>query len=83
VAPIDRSPDFIDEVTQLVRDTVRRELPQIAVEARTSPDAMEEAAAVAAWLQELDDPDSTGQASARLVAWLLVRAQRNGSRQDA
>ncbi len=73
-----------DEVVmQLVRDSVRRELPQIAVEARTSDDAMEEAAAVAAWLQELDDPESARQASARLVAWLLVRARRNGSRQDA
>jgi hypothetical protein len=68
-------------VAQLVRDTVRRELPVLTVEARTSPAAMEEAAAVARWLQDLDRHDTSAEASRGLVAWLLVRAQRNGSRQ--
>jgi hypothetical protein len=39
-------------VTQLVRDTVRRELPVLTVEARTSPQAMQQAAEVAGWLQD-------------------------------
>jgi hypothetical protein len=73
-----------DEVVdQLVRDTVRRELPQLAVEARTSDGAMAEAAQVAAWLQGLDDPGAAAEASHRLVAWLLVRARTNGSGRDA
>jgi DNA primase len=73
-----------DEVVdQLVRDTVRRELPQLAVEARTSDRAMGEAAQVAVWLQELDDPGAAAEASRRLVAWLLVRARTDGSGQDA
>ncbi len=72
-----------DEVVdQLVRDVVRRELPQLAVEARTSTRAMEEAADVAARLQELDDPGTAAEASRRLVAWLLVRARTSGSGQD-
>jgi DNA primase len=75
------APDEV--ITQLVRDTVRRELPLVAVEARTSTRAMEEAAAVAGWLQELDDPVLDAEASRRLVAWLVVRAQQNGSGQDA
>ena len=66
-------------VAQLVRDVVRRELPLVAVEARTSTRAMEEAADVAFWLQELDDPVLAAEASSRLVAWLSVRAQQNGS----
>jgi DNA primase len=66
-------------VAQLVRDTVRRELPVLTVEARTSPDAMADAARVAAWLQDLDRPGSSAEASQGLVAWLLVRAQQNGS----
>jgi DNA primase len=69
-----------DEViSQLVRDTVRRELPVVTVEARTSSEAMGEAVEVAGWLQDLDRPDSSAEASRRLVAWLLVRAQRIGS----
>jgi len=70
-------------IDQLVRDVVRRELPQLAVEARTSTAALEEAAEVAARLQELDDPDSSAEASRRLVAWLLVRARTDGPGQDA
>jgi len=70
-------------VNQLVRDTVRRELPQLAVEARTSDRAMAEAAQVAVWLQELDVPGAAAEASRRLVAWLLVRARVDGSGQDA
>ncbi len=73
-----------DEVVdQLVRDVVRRELPRLAVEARTSDRAMEEAAEVAVGLQELDDPGTAAQASRRLVAWLLVRARADASGQDA
>jgi DNA primase len=70
-------------VVQLVRDTVRRELPLLAVEARTSTSAMEQAAAAALGLQELDDPTRRAEAARRLVAWLLVRAQQNGIGQDA
>jgi DNA primase len=70
-------------VAQLVRDTVRRELPVLTVEARNSPQAMQEAAEVAAWLQDLDGSSTSAEASRRLVAWLLVRAQTNGSGQVA
>ena len=69
-------------VAQLVRDAVRRELPVLTVEARTSSTAMEEAAKVAGWLQDLDRHDSSAEASLRLVAWLLVRSQKNGSGSD-
>ncbi len=72
-----------DEVVlQLVRDAARRELPLITAEARTSPAAMEEAAAATVWVQELDDPTAAAAATARLVAWLVVRSQMNGSGQD-
>ncbi|MGA2837233.1 MAG: DNA primase [Acidimicrobiales bacterium] len=70
-------------VTQLVRNAVRREMKLVAVEARTSTRAMEDAASVASWLQELDDPVVSAEASQRLVAWLLVRSQLNDSGQDA
>ena len=66
-------------VAQLVRDAVRRELPILTVEARTSPGAMEEAANVAGWLQDLDRNDTSAEASHRLVAWLLVRSEQSGS----
>ncbi len=66
-------------VAQLVRDVVRRELPVLTVEARSSAPAMEEAASVAAWLQELDDPRTSVVASSRLVAWLVVRSQMIGT----
>ena len=64
-----------DVVLQLVRDAARRELHLITAEARTSPEAVKEAAAAAAWVQELDDPAASVAATARLVAWLVVRAQ--------
>jgi DNA primase len=66
-------------VAQLVRDAVRRELAVLTVEARSSSAAMEEATAVAGWLQDLDRNESSAEASRRLVAWLLVRAQQIGS----
>jgi DNA primase len=73
-----------DEViAQLVRDTVRRELPILTVEARTSTPAMQEATEVAGWLQDLDRSDTSAEASLRLVAWLLVRAHSSGSGQVA
>ena len=73
-----------DEViAQLVRDTVRRELPILTVEARTSTQAMQEATEVAGWLQDLDRSDTSAEASLRLVAWLLVRAHSSGSGQVA
>ena len=50
-----------DVVLQLVRDAARRELHLITAEARTSPEARHEAAAAAAWVQELDDPDRLGR----------------------
>ncbi len=64
-----------DVVLQLVRDAARGELQLITAEARTSPEAGQEAAAAAAWVQELDDPAASVAATARLVAWLVVRAQ--------
>jgi len=70
-------------VSQLVRDVVRRELPQLAVEARTSDQALTDAREAAGWLQELDDPATAAEASRRLVAWLLVRARTTGTGQDA
>jgi DNA primase len=65
-----------DEVVlQLVRDAARGQLTVITAEARTSPAAVAEAAEVASWVQELDDPVASAGATARLVAWLVVRAQ--------
>jgi hypothetical protein len=65
-----------DEVVlQLVRDAARGQLTLITAEARTSSTAVAEAAQVAAWVQELDDPAHSAEATARLVAWLVVRAQ--------
>jgi DNA primase len=68
-----------DVVLQLVRDAARGELQVITAEARTSPEAAREAAAAAAWVQELDDPAASVAATARLVAWLVVRAQMDTS----
>jgi DNA primase len=67
------TPDEV--VLQLVRDCARRELRLLTAEARTSPEAVTEAAAVAAWVQELDDPGTSVAATARLVAWLVVRSE--------
>ena len=65
-----------DEVVlQLVRDAARGQLTVITAEARTSSAAVAEAAEVASWVQELDDPVRSAEATARLVAWLVVRAQ--------
>ncbi len=65
-----------DEVVlQLVRDAARGQLTVITAEARTSSAAVAEAAEVASWVQELDDPAHSAEATARLVAWLVVRAQ--------
>ncbi len=66
-------------VVQLVRDAARGELTVITGEARTSSDAAAEAAEVASWLQELDDPRASAAATARLVAWLVVRAQTDSA----
>ncbi len=71
-----------DVIAQLVRHAARRELPVLTVEARSSAEAMDEATKVTTWLQELDDPSSTVEASSRLVAWLVVRAALVGSRRD-
>ncbi|HEX3842461.1 MAG TPA: DNA primase [Acidimicrobiales bacterium] len=60
-------------VSQLVRDAVRRQLALATREARTSPEAAAEAAAASVWVQELDDPAAAAMASARLVAWLVVK----------
>jgi DNA primase len=67
----------IEVMLQLVREAARRELPLMAAEARTSPAAGQEAADVAAWVQQLDDPDRSAEATSGLVAWLVVRAQMN------
>jgi hypothetical protein len=42
-------------------------------EARTSAEAAAEAAAASVWVQELDDPGAAAAATARLVAWLVVK----------
>jgi DNA primase len=60
-------------VSQLVRDAVRRQLTLATREARTSPEAAVEAAAASVWVQELDDPAASTAATARLVAWLVVK----------
>ncbi|HVB92928.1 MAG TPA: DNA primase [Acidimicrobiales bacterium] len=63
-----------DEViSQLVRDAVRRQLGLATREARTSVEAAAEAAAASVWVQELDDPAAAAAATARLVAWLVVK----------
>ncbi len=73
-----------DEVVlQLVRDASRQELHRITAEARTSPAAVQEAANVAGWVQELDDPSASVAATARLVAWLVMRAQASGPGKEA
>ncbi len=68
-----------DVVLQLVRDAARGELQLITAEARTSPEAVKEAAAASVWVQELDDPAASVAATASLVAWLVVRAQKETS----
>ena len=60
-------------VSQLVRDAVRRQLTLATREARTSAEAAAEAAAASVWVQELDDPAASTAATARLVAWLVVK----------
>jgi DNA primase len=64
-----------DVLVQLVRDVIRRELVVAAAEARETPEAIEEAASATAWLQELDDPSLSAEATSRLVAWLVVRSR--------
>ena len=64
-----------DVVLQLVRDAARRELHLVTAEARTSSSAAAEAVAASAWVQELDVPSASVAATARLVAWLVVREQ--------
>jgi DNA primase len=73
-----------DEVVlQLVRDASRQELKVITAEARTSPGAVQEAADVTGWVQELDDPNDSVAATASLVAWLVSRAQTSGREPEA
>ena len=73
-----------DEVVlQLVRDASRRELQVITAEARRSASVSEEAIAAAGWVQELDDREAWVAATARLVAWLVVRAQTSTAGQGS
>jgi DNA primase len=65
-------------VLQLIRDAARRELTVITAEARTSSEAVTEAADVSRWVQDLDNPVGSATASARLVAWLVVRSTTDG-----
>jgi DNA primase len=78
--PVSR-PDEV--VLQLVRDAARHELGLMTAEARTSPEAVMQALQVAGWVQELDDPKSSIAVTARLVAWLVVRAQTSDSGRTA
>ncbi len=71
-----------DVVLQLVRHAARRELRVITAEARTSPTAAQEAVEATAWVQALDDPSASAAATARLVAWLVVRAQTSGPERE-
>jgi hypothetical protein len=73
-----------DEVVlQLVRDAARRQLTNLTTEVRTSPEAGIEAVEVARWLQELDIPGASVTATARLVAWLIVRSTAESSGQGS
>ena len=69
-------------VSQLVRSATRRALAGLQVEARTSPELHDPAAAEAArvrlWLEDLDRSDTGREASDRLLAWLLGRAGGGG-----
>ncbi len=68
-----------DEVVlQLVRDASRFELTLLTAEARTSQEAAVQAAEVSRWVQELDNPSASVAATARLVAWLVVRSTMSG-----
>lgn len=69
-----------DVITQLVRDAVRRQLPVLLVEARSSAEAMNEASQVTGWLQQLDDPGTAPEATDHLVAWVVVRAETTVAR---
>jgi len=64
-----------DVLVQLVRDAARRELVVATAEARETPEAIAEAASATGWLQELDDPSLSAEATSRLVAWLVVRSR--------
>ena len=66
-------------VVQLVRDAARGELTVITGEARTSSDAAAEAAEVASWLQELDDPARLGGSDGQVGSLAVVRAQTDSA----
>jgi DNA primase len=68
-----------DVLVQLVRDAARRELVVATAEARETPEAIAEAASATGWLQELDDPSLSAEATSRLVAWLVVRSRTGAS----
>ncbi len=72
-----------DVVRQLVREAVRREVFTLEAEARTSPQANEDAKQVFAWLHALGLPDASAEATERLVAWLVVRSETIGEGQRA
>jgi len=64
-------------VAQLVREAVRRALADLQVKARTTGgdlgDIDAETGHVRRRLEELDDPESSRDASDRLLAWLMAR----------
>jgi DNA primase len=72
-----------DVLKQLVRDATRRELTVLTTEARSHPAALEEAADVTTWIHALDGPDTSAEATERLVAWLVVRSETIGEGQPA
>ncbi len=65
-----------DVLTQLVREAARRELAVLVREARTSTEAGVEAVRIRPMIDQLDQLEVTGavgEASGRLVAWLVER----------
>jgi DNA primase len=74
--------DADDVVVQLVRIASRRALADVEAQARLTPDAVSELAAVTARvrrdLEELDEPERGADAAGRLLAWLAGSGEENG-----
>jgi len=62
-------------VLQLVREATRQELAVVTREPGIAPATVSDAATATLWLQQLDDPSTAEEATARLVAWLSGRGR--------